>query len=106
MQLERWRYSVPLRLRGLFRRGRLETDLTDEFRDHLERDIEARIAQGEQHDDHVAAAFAHESRSRSGADLVHSEATLRQRGRKGRVAFSVDARRRGPREPNQFSSFW
>jgi MacB-like periplasmic core domain len=46
MRLERWRYSVPLRLRGLFRRGRLETDLTDEFRDHLERDIEARVAQG------------------------------------------------------------
>jgi hypothetical protein len=38
MRLERWRYSVPLRVRGLFRRGRLETDLTDEFRDHLERD--------------------------------------------------------------------
>src|SRR5262245_11499426 len=46
MRLERWRYSVPLRLRGLFRRGRLETDLTDEFRDHLEQDIEARVAQG------------------------------------------------------------
>jgi putative ABC transport system permease protein len=35
-----------LRLRGLFCRGRLENDLTDEFRDHLERDIEARVAQG------------------------------------------------------------
>src|SRR5262245_6650044 len=46
MRLTRWRYSVPLRLRGLFRRGRLEADLTDEFRDHLEREIEARVARG------------------------------------------------------------
>jgi predicted permease len=44
--MERWRYSVPLRLRALFRRERLEADLADEFRDHLEQDIEARIARG------------------------------------------------------------
>jgi hypothetical protein len=60
MRLERWRYSVPLRLRGLFRRGRLETDLTDEFRDHLERDIEARVAQG------VPIDQARRHRSRNG----------------------------------------
>jgi putative ABC transport system permease protein len=46
MRVERWRYSVPLRLRGLFRRERLESDLTDEFRDHLEQDIEARVLRG------------------------------------------------------------
>src|SRR5262245_43002912 len=46
MRLERGRYPVPLRLGGTCRRGRFETDLTDEFRDHLEQDIEARVAQG------------------------------------------------------------
>jgi putative ABC transport system permease protein len=46
MRLERWRYSLPLRLRGLLRRERLETDLTDELRDHLEHDIEARVVRG------------------------------------------------------------
>jgi putative ABC transport system permease protein len=46
MRLERWRYSLPLRLRGLLRRKRLETDLTDELRDHLEHDIEARVVRG------------------------------------------------------------
>src|SRR6476619_4449441 len=46
MRLERWRYSLPLRLRGLLRRERLETDLTDELRDHLEHDVEARVVRG------------------------------------------------------------
>ena len=37
MRGERWLYIVRLRLRSLARRGRLERDLEDELRFHLER---------------------------------------------------------------------
>src|SRR5262249_55647551 len=46
MRLERWFYSVRSRLRGILRRGRFEHDLADEFRNHLEQDIECKMAQG------------------------------------------------------------
>src|SRR5262249_1866039 len=46
MRLLRLLYTVPLRLRSLFRRDRVEQDLEDEFRDHLERRIEADMASG------------------------------------------------------------
>jgi predicted permease len=39
-------YTVPLRFRSLFRRDQVEQDLEDEFRDHLERRIEAYVAGG------------------------------------------------------------
>ena len=40
MRIERWIYTVPLRLRSLFRRNQIERDLDDELRDHLERKME------------------------------------------------------------------
>jgi hypothetical protein len=46
MRLEQWLYAVPLRLRSLFRRQRVEQDLDDELQYHLERKIEEYIAQG------------------------------------------------------------
>jgi macrolide transport system ATP-binding/permease protein len=46
MRLLRLLYTVPLRLRSLFRRDQVEQDLEDEFRDHLERRIEADVARG------------------------------------------------------------
>jgi predicted permease len=46
MRLERWRYTVPLRLRSLLRRARVEQELDDELRFHIERDIEAQVARG------------------------------------------------------------
>ena len=46
MRLLRLLYTVPLRLRSLFRRDLVEQDLEDEFRDHLERRIEADVARG------------------------------------------------------------
>jgi hypothetical protein len=46
MRLLRLLYTVPLRFRSLFRRDQVERDLEDEFRDHLERRIDAGIAQG------------------------------------------------------------
>lgn len=51
MRLLRLLDTVPLRLRSLFRRDQGERDLDDEFRDHLERRIEAEIARGMRRDD-------------------------------------------------------
>src|SRR5438128_10912020 len=39
-------YKLPLRLRSLFRKGRVEQELTDELRFHLEKLIEEKIAKG------------------------------------------------------------
>src|SRR5581483_10700644 len=46
MGLEQWMYKVPLRLRSLFRRSRLEQELREEFEYHLERKIESLKSQG------------------------------------------------------------
>jgi putative ABC transport system permease protein len=46
MRFEHWFYTVPLRLRSLFRRRQVEQELDEEIRYHLERQIEERIAQG------------------------------------------------------------
>jgi predicted permease len=56
MRLLRLLYTVPLRLRSLFRRDQVERDLEDEFRDHLERQVEAGIARGLTHDEARHAA--------------------------------------------------
>ena len=37
MRLERWLYTLPLRLRSVFRRGRVEQELDEELRYHVER---------------------------------------------------------------------
>ena len=46
MRLKHWFYTVPLRLRSLFRRQRVEQDLNEELQYHLEKKIEANIARG------------------------------------------------------------
>ena len=46
MRPEHWIYTVPLRLRALFRRAQADQDLNDELRDHLERKTEEYIVQG------------------------------------------------------------
>jgi hypothetical protein len=46
MRLELWFYTVPLRLRSLFHRERVEQELDEELRYHLERRIEEYAAQG------------------------------------------------------------
>jgi predicted permease len=46
MRLIRWFYTVPLRLRSLFRRKQVEQELDEELRYHLERQIEENIAIG------------------------------------------------------------
>src|SRR5262245_3652537 len=46
MRFENWLYKLPLRLRSLFRRAQVEQELDEEFRYHLERQIEDHIARG------------------------------------------------------------
>src|SRR5689334_7392441 len=46
MGLEEWIYKLPLRLRSLFRRSRVEQELREEFEYHLERKIEYFKSQG------------------------------------------------------------
>jgi hypothetical protein len=46
MDFERWFYTVPLRLRSLFRRRRVERELGEELQYHLERQIEEYAARG------------------------------------------------------------
>ena len=44
--MTRWLYKFPLRLRSLFKRGRVEQELSDELRFHLEKLIEEKIGKG------------------------------------------------------------
>ena len=46
MRPEHWTYTLPLRVRSLFRRGRVEEELDEEIRDHLERKAQEYIAKG------------------------------------------------------------
>jgi len=46
MRIEHWLYKLPLRLRSLFQRKRVEQDLDEELQYHLERKIEEYVAQG------------------------------------------------------------
>lgn len=46
MSLQKWFYTVPLRLRSLLHRGRVEDELDEELRYHLDRQIEENLAAG------------------------------------------------------------
>jgi macrolide transport system ATP-binding/permease protein len=46
MRIEHWFYTIPLRLRSLFRRSQVELELNEELRYHLDRQIEEHIAKG------------------------------------------------------------
>ena len=46
MRPQQWLYTIPLRLRSLVRRGRVEQELDDELRFHLEAHIREDIARG------------------------------------------------------------
>jgi putative ABC transport system permease protein len=69
MRLERWLYTVPLRLRSLLRRRQVEQELDEEFRYHLERLTEEQIAKGMSPEDARAAAL----RSMDGMELRKEE---------------------------------
>ena len=46
MRLQRWLFTIPLRLRALFRLAQADQELDNELRDHLERKTEEYVAQG------------------------------------------------------------
>ena len=46
MRPEHWIYSIPLRLRSLFRRRTVDQELEDELRDHVQRKTEEYVGQG------------------------------------------------------------
>ena len=46
MRFEHWLYSIPLRLRSLFRRDAVERELDDELRFHLEQKTQHYVAAG------------------------------------------------------------
>ncbi|HEX8766027.1 MAG TPA: permease prefix domain 1-containing protein, partial [Candidatus Acidoferrum sp.] len=46
MRPEHWVYTIPLRLRSLFRRVQVDRELDNELREHLERKTEEYVAQG------------------------------------------------------------
>ena len=46
MKMEHWWFTAPLRLKSIFRRGRVERELDEELRFHLEKKIEEGVADG------------------------------------------------------------
>src|SRR5580704_12754127 len=57
MRMKHWFYTVPLRVRSLFLRNRVERDLDDELQYHLEKRIEENIAHGMTPEESRAAAL-------------------------------------------------
>ena len=57
MRIEHWIYALPLKVRSLFRRQRVEQDLDDELQYHLDRRIEEYVAQGRRPEDARRAAI-------------------------------------------------
>src|SRR5216110_3159011 len=51
MRPEHWLYTIPLRLRSLFRWAQADQELDYELRDHLERKTEEYVAQGMTHEE-------------------------------------------------------
>ena len=46
MKMEHWWFTAPLRLKSIFRRGRVEQELDEELQFHLEHKIEEGVAEG------------------------------------------------------------
>jgi predicted permease len=57
MRLEHWIYTIPLRLRSLFRRSQLERELDEELQLHLAQRIEQQLAAGKTPDEARYAAL-------------------------------------------------
>ncbi len=57
MRLEHWWYAVPLRVRSIFRRNRVEQELEEEFRFHLDQLIAHELASGKKPDEACRAAM-------------------------------------------------
>lgn len=46
MRFANWLYTIPLRLSSLFRRNRMDAELEEELRDHIDRQIEDNLSRG------------------------------------------------------------
>lgn len=57
MRLEHWLYTIPLRVRSIFRRAQVEKELEEELRLHLEQLMAQEIAAGKTPDDARRAAL-------------------------------------------------
>src|SRR5438477_11802806 len=57
MRIEHWRYTLPLRLRSIFRGRQVERELAEELRFHLEYKIDEGIAYGLSPDEARLAAL-------------------------------------------------
>jgi putative ABC transport system permease protein len=57
VRLEHWWYTIPLRVRSIFRRSDIEQELDDELRLHLEQQIAQEIAAGKTPEDARCAAL-------------------------------------------------
>jgi putative ABC transport system permease protein len=57
MRIEHWFYTIPLRVRSLFRRRQLDAELDEELRYHIERQIELNTTRGMSPDDARTAAL-------------------------------------------------
>jgi predicted permease len=69
MRIQHWIYTIPLRLRSLVRRNRVEQELHEELQYHLERKTEEFFAQGMTRDDARRAAL----RAMDGLELRKEE---------------------------------
>jgi predicted permease len=56
MNPEHWLYTIPLRLRSLFRRNRVDQELDEELRYHFQRKIEENLARGLSREEATRAA--------------------------------------------------
>jgi predicted permease len=57
MGFEQWIYTVPLRLRSLFRRTHVDRELREELRDHLDRQIRENLERGMSPEDARSSAL-------------------------------------------------
>src|SRR5262245_6065503 len=87
MRPERWLYTMPLRIRSLFRRRRVDQELDEELEYHLERQIELNRRQGMDDDEARRAAL----RTMGGLDR-RKEECRDARGIEGIVSLVHDAR--------------
>ncbi len=69
MRIKHWLYTIPLRLRSLFRRKQVEQELDEELRYHIERQIEENISRGMTPDEARYAAL----RAMGGVELRKEE---------------------------------
>src|SRR5438045_5172484 len=74
-----WLYTIPLRLRSLFRWAQADQELDDELREHLERKTEEYVAQGMTQEEAHRRVFLGFSFEVLAHDNVQDEARLRPR---------------------------